>query len=50
MGGRGPQQAHAQAQRNQGIGVHYVFILVFLIYAISPLLKSAPYFSLNVSS
>lgn len=41
-------QAHAQ--RNQGIGFHYLFILIFLFYAISPLFKSAPYHSFTLDS
>lgn len=40
----------ANAQRNQGIGFHYLFILIFLFYAISPLFKSAPYHSFNLDS
>ena len=41
-------QAHAQ--RNQGIGLHYLFILIFLFYAIAPLFKSAPYHSFTLDS
>lgn len=41
-------QAHAQ--RNQGIGIHYLFILIFLFYAIAPLFKSAPYHSFTLDS
>lgn len=43
------QQAHAQ-RNNQGIGFHYLFIVIFLFYAISPLFKSAPYHSFNLDS
>jgi len=35
MGGGG--EAQAQGPRNQGIGLHYFFIAIFLFYAISPL-------------
>lgn len=41
---------YGQAQRNQGFGFHYLFIFIFLFYAISPLFKSAPYFSLTLDS
>lgn len=40
----------ANAQRNQGIGLHYLFILIFLFYAIAPLFKSAPYHSFTLDS
>lgn len=41
---------HAHAQRNQGIGLHYLFILIFLFYAIAPMFKSAPYHSFTLDS
>jgi hypothetical protein len=46
----GGNNNYANAQRNQGFGVHYLFIFVFLFYALSPLFKSAPYYSLSVDS
>lgn len=48
-GGAAPGN-QAYAQRNQGFGFHYLFILIFLFYAISPLFKSAPYHSLTLDS
>lgn len=40
----------ANGQRNQGIGLHYLFILIFVFYAIAPLFKSAPYHSFTLDS
>ena len=45
----GGAQANPQGQR-QGIGFHYLFILIFLFYVISPFFKSAPYFSFSLNS
>ncbi len=46
----GANNNNAYAQRNQGFGVHYLFIIVFLFYALSPLFKSAPYHSLSLDA
>jgi hypothetical protein len=50
MGGGGAAPNNGQGQRNGGFGFHYFFILIFLFYALSPLFKSAPYFSLTSNS
>jgi len=47
-GGAAPGQNNGQ--RNQGIGFHYLFILIFLFYVISPFFKSAPYYSFTLNS
>ncbi len=49
MGGGAPGQNN-NGQRNQGIGFHYLFILIFLFYVISPFFKSAPYYSFTLNS
>lgn len=50
-GGNAGANNYPQGQRNQqGFGFHYLFILIFLFYAISPLFKTAPYHSLNLDS
>ena len=51
-GGAGQAGANnnANGQRNQGFGVHYLFIIVFLFYALSPLFKSAPYHSFSLDA
>ncbi len=49
-GQAGANNNYANAQRNQGFGLHHLFILVFLFYTLSPLFKSAPYYSLSVDS
>jgi hypothetical protein len=49
MGGNPNNGQNGEANRG-GFGLHYVFLIIFFFYVLSPLLKPSPYFSLNLSS